>query len=87
MSVFKGVIPPVIARGPLYASLFATHGLAQRAIRPLKLRKYWEQFACGAASGVVTALIETPTDLAKTQLQNSALSRRRSKVDLNQSVK
>ena len=76
----KGARAPVYARSLNNAVLFGTAKFCDRNI--YIEHKYTRVFISGCISGMVLSLLDTPSDLVKTQLQNQGVGRKGHKMDL-----
>ena len=79
-AIMKGVQTPVYARSLNNAVLFGTAKFCDRNI--YIEHKYTRVFNSGCISGMVLSLLDTPSDLVKTQLQNQGVGRKENKMDL-----
>ena len=76
----KGVRAPVYARSLNNAVLFGTAKFCDRNLNIEQ--KYPRVFISGCISGMVISLLDTPSDLVKTQLQNQGVGRKGNQTDL-----
>ena len=76
----KGARAPVYARSLNNAVLFGTAKFCDRNINIEQ--KHTRIFVSGCVSGMVLSLLDTPSDLVKTQLQNQGVGRKENKMDL-----
>ena len=78
-SLFKGVMPPVLAQGFTNAILF---GSASYCNEHLNIQsKYEKTFYSGMVAGTAVSMIDCPVELVKTQLQGQGMGRMKDGTD------
>ena len=78
-SLFKGVMPPVLAQGCTNAILF---GSASYCNEHLNMQsKYEKTFYSGMIAGTAVSMVDCPVELVKTQLQGQGMGRLKDGTD------
>ena len=69
---YRGILPPIVSNAPVSACVFSSYGWALRLIHGNERQheaSLREVTAAGFASGVVSSVIVSPTELVKVRLQ------------------
>ena len=84
-SLFKGVLPPMLAQGFTNAVLFGSASYCNQHVNFSRCSKYDKALYSGMVAGVTVSFADCPVELVKTKLQGQGMGRMSTRTDQSMS--